>query len=77
VATTVLYYAILNLLKLPFFMATGVLTARIALSALYLAPVVVLGSFLGVWLNRRVSESLFSAVVYALVALTALKLLLG
>jgi uncharacterized membrane protein YfcA len=42
-----------------------------------LVPVVGLGSVLGVWMNRRVSEGVFAAVVYAVVVLTALKLLIG
>ncbi|MBM3499866.1 MAG: sulfite exporter TauE/SafE family protein [Armatimonadetes bacterium] len=77
VATTVLYFAILNLLKLPFFLHNGVLTARLALSAAWLVPLVVLGAVLGVWINRRVSETLFAGIVYAVVVLTAVKLLLG
>jgi len=77
VATTALYFACVNLLKLPFFLANGVLTARVALSALWLAPLVVVGTLLGVWMNRRVSEKLFTTVVYAIVVLTAAKLLIG
>jgi len=77
VATTVLYYACLNVLKLPFFIANGMLTWRVALSALWLAPVVVLGALLGKWMNQRISESVFSAIVYAVVVLSAVKLLVG
>jgi uncharacterized membrane protein YfcA len=77
VATTVLYFAGVNLLKLPFFLANGVLTGHVALSALWLAPVVLLGTFLGVWMNRCVSERLFAGVVYTIVVLTAIKLLIG
>ncbi len=77
VATTALYFACLNLLKFPFFLVNGVLTARVALSALWLAPVVVLGSVLGVWMNRRVNEATFAVVVYATVILTALRLIIG
>ena len=77
VATTVIYYVCLNLIKLPFFIGTGLLTARVALSALWLAPIVVLGTLAGVWLNRRVSEKAFTTVVYAIVVLSAIKLLTG
>lgn len=77
VATTALYFAILNVLKLPFFLLNGMLTARVALSAAWLAPVVVLGSLLGVWMNKRVSEGVFAAIVYGVVVLTAVKLLIG
>jgi uncharacterized membrane protein YfcA len=77
VATTVIYYACLNLLKLPFFIHNGIVTARLALSALWLAPVVILGALLGVWMNRRVGEGPFTAIVYVIVVLTAVKLLVG
>lgn len=75
VATTVIYYACLNLIKLPFYIGSHILTARVALSALWLVPVVVLGTLLGVWLNRRMNEKAFTTVVYVVVVLTAAKLL--
>jgi len=77
VATTALYFAILNLVKFPFFLANGMLTVHVALSAAWLVPVVGLGSLLGVWMNRRVSENVFAAIVYAIVVVTAVKLLVG
>jgi len=77
VATTALYFAILNLLKFPFFLLNGMLTAHVALSAAWLAPLPVLGALLGVWMNKRVSEKVFTTIVYAVVVLTAAKLLIG
>lgn len=77
VATTVIYYACLNLVKLPFYIGTGLLTAEVGLSALWLAPAVFLGTLAGVWMNRSVSEKTFALVVYAVVVVSAAKLLIG
>ncbi|MGQ9733203.1 MAG: sulfite exporter TauE/SafE family protein [Candidatus Zipacnadales bacterium] len=77
VATTVLYFTVLNAIKLPFFLATGMLSLRLFLSALLLAPLVVLGALLGVWMNRQVSETAFTWIVYAMVVLSAVRLLAG
>ena len=63
VATTVIYYTCLNLIKLPFFIGMKLLTVKVAVAAIWLAPVVVLGVFLGLWMNRRVSEKIFTWVV--------------
>jgi len=76
VATTVIYYACLNMIKLPVYIANGMLTFDVALSALWLVPAVVVGALLGKWMNRRVSENAFTAIVYVVVAITACKLLL-
>ena len=77
VATTVLYYACLNVIKVPFYVERGMLTVDVVVSALWLVPVVVLGAFLGVWMNRRVSENVFAWIVYTVVVITACKLLFG
>jgi uncharacterized membrane protein YfcA len=77
VATTVIYYACLNLVKLPFYIGTGLLTTEVGLSALWLAPAVFLGTLAGVWMNRSVSEKTFTTVVYAVVVVSAGKLLIG
>ncbi len=77
VATTVIYYACLNLVKLPFYIGTGLLTVEVGLSALWLAPAVFLGTVAGVWMNRSVSEKAFTTVVYGVVVVSAVKLLIG
>lgn len=77
VATTVIYYACLNLVKLPVFIGSGLLTWHVGLSAVYLAPVIGLGVLLGVWMNRKVSEKVFTGIVYVVVVLSAVKLLIG
>lgn len=76
VGTSVLVFTCINLLKLPFFVATGLVNGNTVQSSLGLAPLVPLGVWIGVWLNRRVSERLFLRVVYTVTALTGLHLVL-
>jgi hypothetical protein len=77
VGTMVLLFTWINWIKLPFFVGTGLITAHtVGLSLLFL-PLVPLGVWLGVWLNRRFSEAAFLGIVYALTFLTGLQLIAG
>jgi len=49
--------------KVPFFIANGVITAGTLTKSLYLLPLVPVGVWLGVWLNRRFNETWFIRVV--------------
>jgi uncharacterized membrane protein YfcA len=73
-ATGVWFFALVNLAKLPAYIATGQLTRDAFMTALVLAPLVPVGFFLGMWLNKRVPHTVFYRVVYGAVFLTGLKL---
>jgi hypothetical protein len=87
VGTTVLIFTWVNWIKLPFFCLDGsrlgwgwlpaeaiINTRTLAASAGFL-PLIPVGVWLGVWLNRRIPEQSFVKVIYALVFLAGLQLI--
>jgi uncharacterized membrane protein YfcA len=82
VGTNVLVFFWVNLLKLPFFCVDRALVdlpvfAReplinrtTLLASLACAPLVPVGVWLGVWLNRKFSEQSFTGIIYAILFLT-------
>jgi hypothetical protein len=87
VGTTVLVFTWINWIKLPFYCldrnwvdwgwvpSVGIINGdTLRLSALLL-PVVPIGVWLGVWLNRKFSEEGFFKVIYALVFLAGVQLI--
>lgn len=74
VGTNVLVFFWINWIKVPFFVGNGVITSDTLLKSLYLLPLVPLGVWLGVWLNRRFSETWFSRVVLLTLFLSGLQL---
>ena len=77
VGTTVLVFTWINWIKLPFFLYQGIITRETLLTGLYYLPIIPVGVWLGVWLNRKISEQLFLRLVYAMTLLTGLQLLLN
>jgi len=77
VGTTVLMFTWINWIKLPFFVQQGIITRETLLTGLYYLPIIPVGVWLGVWLNRKISEQLFLRLVYAMTLLTGLQLLLN
>ncbi len=86
VGTTVLVFTWINWIKLPFFCvdraalpldwlpAEAIINARTLRTSAALLPLIPVGVWLGVWLNRRFSERSFVNVIYALVLLAGLQL---
>ena len=77
VGTTVIFFAALNVLKVPAYWGLGLFTAEILKTTMVLAPLAYAGVKLGIFLNARFSECWFNRVIYAMLALTALQLILG
>jgi uncharacterized membrane protein YfcA len=75
VGTTVFFFAIINLVKLIPYACLDLLETPNLLFSLALLPVVPLGVWAGVWLNRRIGERAFLIVVYVLLFLAGLRLL--
>jgi uncharacterized membrane protein YfcA len=64
VGTSALYFFILNSAKLPFYYYLGQFgKAGLGLTARFM-PLVVVGAFAGVWLNRRMNDKLFTKIIY-------------
>lgn len=77
VGTTVLVFTWINWIKVPFFVANGIInqhTLKIGAAFFLLVP---LGVWIGVWMNRRISDKHFPKIIYALTFLTGLHLVIN
>ncbi|MBN1996404.1 sulfite exporter TauE/SafE family protein [candidate division KSB1 bacterium] len=77
VATMALFFAIANLLKVFPYLSVGLLSWTNLKQSLLFMPVVPLGIYLGLWLNKKISQKVFIQIVYVLVFITAIQLILG
>lgn len=76
-ATSVWFFAVVNLVKLPaYFLAAQINMETLTVSAALL-PIVPIGFFLGVWLNKHIQEDVFYKVIYIATFLIGLKLMLS
>jgi len=72
--TQVLLFTWINWIKLPFFTATGIITRETVIAGLWFLPIIPLGIWLGLWMNRKLSEAMFLKVAYGLLLLAGLYL---
>jgi len=75
VGTSVLIFTWVNWIKMPFFIHQGIITRETLLTGLYYLPLVPRGVWLGVWLNRKVSEQFFLKLVYLITFLAGVQLI--
>lgn len=75
VGTVAWTFTLINLTKLPFYVAVDLIGGKVLLFAVTLVWLIPLGSFLGKWMHDRVSERLFNWVLFVLVSLASLQLL--
>jgi uncharacterized membrane protein YfcA len=73
--TAVVFFAVMNYVKLVPYFWLGLFDARNLATAAALAPVGVLGIFAGVWVRTRISEALFYRLCYGFLLVTGGKLL--
>lgn len=72
--TSTILFAAINVMKLPPYWALGQLGAGNLKIAALLLPIAIAGTFLGVWLTRRIPELIFYRVVVAALFLLSCKL---
>jgi uncharacterized membrane protein YfcA len=87
VGTSVLLFTCVNWIKLPFFCVDrslvnlpvfapqALITPATLVTSAAFFPLVPLGVWLGIWLNRRCSEKLFVRIIYGVLLLTGLQLI--
>ena len=75
VGTTVLVFTWINWVKVPFFAVQGIIGRETLMTGLFYLPLIPLGVWLGVWLNRKFSERWFVRSVYALTLVAGIQLL--
>lgn len=73
-ATTVVFFAVMNYVKLVPYALLGQLSASNLLTSLLLLPLAPIGVRLGIWLQSRMSDRVFYRIVYAMLAVTGTKL---
>jgi hypothetical protein len=64
VGTTAVYFAAVNWIKVPAYLALGQFTRENLLTAAALLPVAVASTMAGVWLVRRISPERFYTAIY-------------
>jgi uncharacterized membrane protein YfcA len=74
VGTTVIFFAVINLVKLVPYAWLGLFDARNLATSLVLSPLAPVGIALGIFLMRRTSEALFYRIAYTLLLLVGFKL---
>ena len=75
VGTAAWFFCIVNLVKVPIFVHRGMITRESLLFNLLLVPAVALGAGIGFRFVSRVSPRIFFALVFALTAVAAVRLL--
>lgn len=76
VGTSAIFFALLNWIKVPAYLALGQFTKANALATAMLLPVAILASFAGVRLVRKVPMERFYTIIYGLIIVAGGKLLL-
>lgn len=74
--TSAWFFAIINVIKVPFLAGIGLFTGPVLLTDAILAPLVVLGALLGLRVARHLDQRLFDRIVIVLTILGAVYLLL-
>ena len=75
VGTTVVFFAVINLVKIVPYAWLGLFDARNLATSLVLAPLAPIGIWIGVSLMRRLSEATFYRICYSLLVVVGIKLL--
>jgi len=75
IGTTAIYFAVINWLKVPAYMALGQFTPENLMAALVLMPVAIASTFAGVWLVKRVPAEGFYTAIYVLMIAVGVELL--
>lgn len=73
--TAVMFFAVLNAVKLIPYTFLGLLDTTNLTTSLILIPLAPLGIFLGFWINRKLSNALFYKIIYAAIFLVGLRLI--
>jgi uncharacterized membrane protein YfcA len=77
VATSVLFYAILNWVKVPYYYFTGMFDFQLLWRVAWVFPIVPFGVWIGRWLVTKVSKTIFDNIILVLLVITALLLIFG
>jgi hypothetical protein len=71
----VLFFAILNWIKVPYYLSIHLFDFQRLWHIAWIAPIVPLGVWIGRWIGNKISKEVFDGILVALLALTALLLI--
>jgi uncharacterized membrane protein YfcA len=71
VGTQVFYFLLVNSAKVPTYVAFGTINRSTLLDSVWFIPLIPLGTLAGAWMNKRVPEKPFAAILYVAAAVTA------
>jgi uncharacterized membrane protein YfcA len=74
--TTAVFFGVVNLLKVPAYLALGQFTRQNLLTSAALTPLAIVSTLAGVWLVRRVNPERFYTLIYVLMILVGIELLI-
>jgi len=75
IGTTAIYFAVVNWLKVPAYLALGQFTTENLATAAVLLPVAIASTFAGVWLVKRIAPERFYTLIYVLMIAVGASLL--
>ncbi len=75
IGTSVFFFAAINLIKIPPFLALGLFTRENLATSVVLLPLAAFATWLGVWLVRRVEVERFYRIIYLTMTGVGLKLI--
>jgi len=75
VGTTAIFFAVINWLKVPAYLALGQFTSENLMTAAALTPVAIGSTLAGVWLVRRIKPERFYTAIYVLMIAVGAQLL--
>ncbi|HLY08347.1 MAG TPA: sulfite exporter TauE/SafE family protein [Planctomycetota bacterium] len=71
VGTQVFYFLLVNTSKVPTYLAFGYINRSTLLDSVWFIPLIPVGTLAGAWMNKRVPEKPFAAILYVMAAVTA------
>jgi uncharacterized membrane protein YfcA len=71
VGTLLLYFLLINCAKLPTYIAMGLINGQTLHDSIWFIPLIPLGTLMGAWMNKRVPERPFAAILYIAAAVAA------
>ncbi len=75
VGTVAWTFTLINLTKLPFYCAVGLVDYGVLRFDILLVPLIPIGSYMGKWMHTRISERAFNRVIMVLTLVAGLELL--
>ena len=75
VGTLVVFFAVLNFLKIGAYLKIGIMSSETALLVAAMSPIIIFGGWFGNFLNKRFSQDLFRVIVLMIIFLIGMKLM--